>query len=355
LILIKSNYQHFDCLDEFPFLKIEVIDKDKGLPELNFFKKLTFLWKIKLLKHKYSPRLINFLKLRKVEFVYPIALPNTLGLNSAGWVADFQHRNFPNVINSEFTDRAENWITSELTYSSKVVLSSEFCKNDCQQFFPEFLNKTIVMPFAVYLKKALLDSDKLKLTLLKYNIQHPFFIISNLFAVTKNHRVVFEALGRLKDSGVIINLYCTGNIVDERDLGFADEILKFVSSNKISGQVHFLGLIPREDQISLYRLALAMIQPSLSEGWSTCVEEAKNLGKDMLLSDIGVHREQWPDNPWFFNPTNSEELAVKMLQLFELNKLEKFPVLDKENQAIKNYENNFFSFANAIQKVMEFK
>jgi hypothetical protein len=74
----------------------------------------------------------------------------------------------------------------------------------------------------------------------------------------------------------------------------------------------------------------------------------------MLLSDIDVHREQWPNNPWFFHSTNSEELAAKMLQLFELNKLEIFPDLGKENQAIRKYENNFVSFANAIQKVIEF-
>jgi len=34
----------------------------------------------------------------------------------------------------------------------------------------------------------------------------------------------------------------------------------------------------------------AMILPSLYEGWSTALEEAKALGKDCLVSDIQVHR-----------------------------------------------------------------
>jgi glycosyltransferase involved in cell wall biosynthesis len=58
------------------------------------------------------------------------------------------------------------------------------------------------------------------------------------------------------------------------------------------------------------------LQPSLFEGWSTTVEEAKSLGKKLLLSDIAVHREQNPPESVFFDPKNSEELAAKMLKLF---------------------------------------
>jgi hypothetical protein len=52
-----------------------------------------------------------------------------------------------------------------------------------------------------------------------------------------------------------------------------------------------------------------MLQPSVHEGWSTCVEEAKTLGKLLILSDIGVHREHWPDNQFFFEPLNATSLV----------------------------------------------
>ena len=42
------------------------------------------------------------------------------------------------------------------------------------------------------------------------------------------------------------------------------------------------------------RQSVAVLQPSLFEGWSTTVEEAKSIGKTILLSDIPVHREQAP-------------------------------------------------------------
>ena len=54
----------------------------------------------------------------------------------------------------------------------------------------------------------------------------------------------------------------------------------------------FLGVIPYKDVLGLMRAAVAVINPSVMEGWSTTVEEAKSLGLPLILSDIPVHREQ---------------------------------------------------------------
>lgn len=48
------------------------------------------------------------------------------------------------------------------------------------------------------------------------------------------------------------------------------------------------------------RQAVANINPSLFEGWSTTVEEAKAIGKPVALSGILVHREQNPGQARYF-------------------------------------------------------
>ena len=113
----------------------------------------------------------------------------------------------------------------------------------------------------------------------KYTLPEKFFVVANLFAPTKNHKVIFDAMGLLKKKGIEINLVCTGNIVDYRNEGYANDILNMLTENKIRNQVYLLGLIPRADQLSIFRISTAMIQPSVNEGWSTSVEEAKALGK----------------------------------------------------------------------------
>ena len=45
-----------------------------------------------------------------------------------------------------------------------------------------------------------------------------------------------------------------------------------------------------------------LINPSLFEGWSTTVEEAKLFDKKMILSDIKVHNDQAVKNTLFLAP-----------------------------------------------------
>ena len=63
------------------------------------------------------------------------------------------------------------------------------------------------------------------------------------------------------------------------------------------------------------RHSLALINPSYFEGWSTSVEEAKSLGKRVILSDIPVHREQNPLMGIYFPPDCPEALwsALKIV------------------------------------------
>jgi glycosyltransferase involved in cell wall biosynthesis len=73
-----------------------------------------------------------------------------------------------------------------------------------------------------------------------------------------------------------------------------------------------LGVVPYRDLLALMRHALAIINPSLFEGWSTTVEEARALGKRVLLSDIPTHREQSPAHAVFFDPRDPAGLAGLM-------------------------------------------
>jgi glycosyltransferase involved in cell wall biosynthesis len=70
-----------------------------------------------------------------------------------------------------------------------------------------------------------------------------------------------------------------------------------------------LGMVPYADVTALMAHSLAVINPSLFEGWSTSVEEAKAMGKAIVLSRIPVHVEQDPARASFFDPHSVRELA----------------------------------------------
>jgi glycosyltransferase involved in cell wall biosynthesis len=62
--------------------------------------------------------------------------------------------------------------------------------------------------------------------------------------------------------------------------------------------------------ISLMHHAVAVVNPSRFEGWSTTVEEAKSLGKRVLVSDLPVHREQAPARGSYFGVDDAPALAT---------------------------------------------
>ena len=67
--------------------------------------------------------------------------------------------------------------------------------------------------------------------------------------------------------------------------------------------------------------ALAVIQPSLFEGWSSVVEDAKAMNQNLIVSSLKVHQEQLGNNAYYFNPNDDNELMNKML-LFLENKID---------------------------------
>ena len=160
-----------------------------------------------------------------------------------------------------------------------------------------------------------------------------------------------DAIGLLKKKGIEINLVCTGNIVDYRNEGYANDILNMLTENKIRNQVYLLGLIPRADQLSIFRISTAMIQPSVNEGWSTSVEEAKALGKTILTSDIEVHREQIPDNPFEFKSFDAQDLASKLEKLYFESASREFPDVVTEKQALSQYRNNIQKFGERFLEI----
>jgi len=77
-----------------------------------------------------------------------------------------------------------------------------------------------------------------------------------------------------------------------------------------------LGTVPYSTLVSLMHHSIAVVQPSLYEGWSTTVEESKAMRKQILLSNIDVHLEQAPERGVYFSPNSPEELAACLKRIY---------------------------------------
>jgi hypothetical protein len=143
----------------------------------------------------------------------------------------------------------------------------------------------------------------------RLGIPGPFVYLPNQFWIHKNHQIVFEAWRKLRKQGRSYTLVCTGATDDYRAPGHFDTLKRYLARHDLEGAVRVLGMVERDDQWQLYRGAKAILQPSLFEGWSTSVEEAKSLGKPVIVSDIATHREQLGDNGFYFAKDDPCQLA----------------------------------------------
>jgi glycosyltransferase involved in cell wall biosynthesis len=251
----------------------------------------------------------------EIEFAYPITYDNEYNLGVrfpigeqlgaaqwAGWVPDFQHRFLPELFPPDEIRRRDTNIAQLAAEAPRVVFSSESAAADFRAFYPEHAAKSMVLTFATtpFALPGEIGAD---------DAPPRFFLVCNQFWKHKNHLLVFEALHILRTRGIRPLVLCTGQLDDYRDRAFADAIHAALARDGLGEQVMLLGLIPRTRQIALMRRAIAIVQPSLFEGWSTVVEDARVLGRPCLLSDLAVHREQDPPGARFFAPRSAEALA----------------------------------------------
>lgn len=270
-------------------------------------------------------RIADFLEREQIDFLYPVIfhqydLPigDTLGkCRWAGWLPDFQHRHMPEYYTPEAVAAKDKGLEIFFSDAKTVIFSSYNAENDYRQFFPSATAKAEVMRFATFPQASWYEGDPLAVQK-RFNLPDRFLIVSNQFWQHKNHHGLFEAMALLRAEGAPVpDVICTGHPTDDRNPHYIDQLLRAIHEHGIAPHVRFLGLIGRLEQVQLVRRAVAVIQPSHFEGWSTIVEDSRILGKKMLMSDINVHKEQNPPGGAYFKYDDPRSLAEQLSKIWQ--------------------------------------
>jgi glycosyltransferase involved in cell wall biosynthesis len=236
--------------------------------------------------------------------------------------------------------------------ATRVFLLSESVKRDFEAFTPEHAHKARVLSPVTYIPSAVYETDPVSI-IEQYGLPHKFIYLPNQLWKHKNHVAVFHALKILKSRGTEVFLVCSGNLTDYRHPAYLSDLLQDISRLKIRNQIAILGLIPREHVFQLMRQSVCVLNPSLFEGYGMTIDEARSLGKRVLLSDLPVHHEQNPPLAVFFDPRNYDDLANK-IEMFWSAELPG-PGPDLETQArqelpkrMRNFAESFISIAKEV-------
>ena len=280
----------------------------------------TNLRKFILYLFKYNLFINSALKKNRIDFVShneEFPMNKNTRCKSLSWIPDFQSYHYPELFSKKSMNR--DFLVRKLLIgnSDGVIVSSYDAKKDLMKYFPKTAeSKVKVFQFGL---PPIAESSFDEKVLEKYRVEpYSYFLITNQFWAHKNHIIVLKALDEImrKQNNIPFTILVTGLQNDPRGTQNFAMLTEFIEKNNLSTYFRMTGNIPYTDVKLLQHFSMAVIQPSLFEGWNTAVEECKLLGKKIILSNIPVHLEQNPENVIFFDPHDEDMLADILLNVY---------------------------------------
>jgi glycosyltransferase involved in cell wall biosynthesis len=256
----------------------------------------------------YDPVLLKIMERHRIDLLTHNSLGRQSALSTLQWQPDLQHRAFPQFFSAKEAACRDSLIANVRLWGN-ILLSSHAAADDFRRYYPELATvQTRILRFCSAESLSVTPPSREELES-QYPVREPYFFLPNQFWQHKNHAVVVEALRQTQPQ---IRVVCTGLMEDPRDTSYVPGLLDKVKRAGLEQRFVCLGMVPYRTLVGLMHHALAVLQPSLFEGWSTTVEESKALDKRIILSNIDVHLEQAPKRGSYFSPDSPEELAACM-------------------------------------------
>jgi glycosyltransferase involved in cell wall biosynthesis len=258
---------------------------------------------------RYNWSLESTLRRARVQIVVGETLSWRLGsVATVSWLQDFQHRSLPALFDARETARRERIFRDTMRLADRALAMSAAVADDARRLAPDRAPKLRVVRPLTLIEPSIYARDPIDVTA-KFGIPARFFYVPNQFWVHKNHTLLFQSLHVLRERNVEPHVVLTGRSEDYRSPDHFDSLMHQVAEWNLTGQVHYLGVVERDDVYDLIRQSICVVNPSLFEGWGYAVDEAAAIGKRILASDLPSHREQNAPECTYFEASDVHQLA----------------------------------------------
>jgi len=233
---------------------------------------------------------------------------------------DFNYKRF-NTFSLSAREQIDRQMPGWLRRSRVIVVSSEFIASELRQFYPEFAGRVRVVRPGVPTVPDVPDSTAIEAYKTRVGLPKQFLLMPNWIVPHKNQKVLFEALGLLKQKGICIPVVLVGPNSHllrpenkRRARGYVREVLDTAQHWELRHGSDFwsLGYVADFELECLYRLATALVLPTLYEAGSFQIREAVRAGCPVICSRISALEEEVKlanYNATLFDPHNAHDLA----------------------------------------------
>lgn len=220
---------------------------------------------------------------------------------------DIQHEHFPEFFSDQELAWRRRFYLASAQRAQAVCVVDEWTRRDVLAHLPIPEAKVVVAPFGPTWRVPMVPSESLRSELkATYALPEAFLLYPAQTWPHKNHKRLIEGLALLrKERGLQIPLICTGHLNEHH----ANLVLQAEALGQ-SHLIQFLGLIPQDHLQALYRMARAIVIPSLFEGGPGIpVLEAMSLGVPLAASRSCGIPAAVGDAGLLFDPLSVPDLA----------------------------------------------
>lgn len=264
--------------------------------------------------------------------VYKINVPVIITMH------DLQEYHYPEFFSVR--EKIHRKINNQLAIfcSDNIIVSFKHVKDDILKYFRINSNKVSVCP-PPFSESWFLSKDESTWEMLssRFGLKQKYLLYPAATWKHKNHLSLIRVLKKLREQEKDISLVCTGNKTE-----YFKEIQSLIDELDLSKAVHFLGIVPEEDLIGLYKNSSLVVIPTLYEAGSGPLYEAMRYGIPVVCSNVTSLPETMGSSEFMFNPNNSEEMLTRIKKgLFDeefrkrnvQNSRDRMKILEKNNYA----------------------
>ncbi len=195
-----------------------------------------------------------------------------------------------------------------LKKANLIITNSNNTTKDVIEFLPGSEEKVK----RIYLgKEDTFKPSRQKEIIEKYNLNDQYFLFTGTLEPRKNIIILLNAFEKFKDSTDIQVKFI---IVGKK--GWKSEpIMDAIENHPYKNDIQLLGYVPRQDLPTLLTCAIALVYPSIYEGFGLPVLEAMACGTPCILSRTSSLPEVGGNAALYFDFRSSDDLFEKLTLL----------------------------------------
>lgn len=225
-------------------------------------------------------------------------------------VHDVSFRRFPEYFSWRDRLLFSTLLESSLRRAAAILTLSSHAQDEIRYFYPKLRAPVHVVPAAPSEVFRPLDSGTVSRTLSRHHVRRPFFLAVGNVQPRKNLVRLVQAFAEVQRGRPDVQLVLVG------PSGFrASSLHDTIVGLGLADAVRLLGYVSDDDLAGLYNGAIALVYPSVYEGFGLPVVEAMACGRPVIAANTSSLPEVAGDAALLVDPFDVSALSAAMERL----------------------------------------